>query len=471
MFIRIFAIPGTTNYLSTITILTLNRAQISKTNSDGLLTSNNRVSRGGKSMPAVPVLQQKVEQLLFEKDYSERSNPGIYNTGLLQSPLKPFQLKDERPKGPSTAEIKPFRSAPGQLQAHAFAQGTDIHIAPGQERHLPHEAWHVVQQRKGRVKPTMQLQANGPAQTVQRTIVPAKVVWGRTHIVKEIEGSIFGDDDYSEGETGPLGELTAGQEIIIEDDDIFISRRGANQEKEEIREEHRETKPSIPWVRVLEIDKVDVSSANVYVRAETVQIITGKVKKNSSEEFKKVKVTELDGWDRSMDLALHKMETEWILLGGNPNKPKSEDQCSGDTWGQCDEGADVAHELVDPGYRKADAAIDNYQRTFIAHYDGEDDPIAVMIVEMRHEDIESEADHLYIRWLVGSPTRKGGGSKLVGVAKAIAVEKAQKELRVESAFSAEEWYQRQGFVTKYNSTHNTLEECGCKFMTWTKEQS
>jgi hypothetical protein len=27
---------------------------------------------------------------------------------------------------------------------------------PGQEQHLPHEAWHVVQQKQGRVKPTGQ---------------------------------------------------------------------------------------------------------------------------------------------------------------------------------------------------------------------------------------------------------------------------------------------------------------------------
>jgi hypothetical protein len=43
---------------------------------------------------------------------------------------------------------------PAQLNAHAFAQGTDIHLAAGQERHLPHEAWHVVQQKQGRVQPT-----------------------------------------------------------------------------------------------------------------------------------------------------------------------------------------------------------------------------------------------------------------------------------------------------------------------------
>ncbi|MFJ3047907.1 DUF4157 domain-containing protein [Herbaspirillum chlorophenolicum] len=45
---------------------------------------------------------------------------------------------------------------PAQLNAHAYAQGRDIHIAPGQEQHLPHEAWHVVQQAQGRVAPTMQ---------------------------------------------------------------------------------------------------------------------------------------------------------------------------------------------------------------------------------------------------------------------------------------------------------------------------
>ncbi|WP_186280037.1 DUF4157 domain-containing protein [Fluviicola chungangensis] len=48
-------------------------------------------------------------------------------------------------------------SEPASLQAQAYAQGTDIHVAPGQEKHLPHEAWHVVQQKQGRVKPTKQL--------------------------------------------------------------------------------------------------------------------------------------------------------------------------------------------------------------------------------------------------------------------------------------------------------------------------
>lgn len=48
---------------------------------------------------------------------------------------------------------------PAQLHAHAYAQGSEIHVAPGQEKHVPHEAWHVVQQAQGRVKPTMQMKA------------------------------------------------------------------------------------------------------------------------------------------------------------------------------------------------------------------------------------------------------------------------------------------------------------------------
>ena len=56
----------------------------------------------------------------------------------------------------------PDLSWSAQLNAHAYAQGNEIHVAPGQEQHLPHEAWHVVQQAQGRVKPTMQMKAGVP---------------------------------------------------------------------------------------------------------------------------------------------------------------------------------------------------------------------------------------------------------------------------------------------------------------------
>ncbi len=43
-------------------------------------------------------------------------------------------------------------SKPAHLQALAYTQGNNVHIAPGQERHLNHELGHVVQQKQGIVK-------------------------------------------------------------------------------------------------------------------------------------------------------------------------------------------------------------------------------------------------------------------------------------------------------------------------------
>ncbi|MCP5246336.1 MAG: DUF4157 domain-containing protein [Burkholderiales bacterium] len=76
------------------------------------------------------------------------------NTGL------PCHLKQgiERLSGLSLDGVKVHYNSdkPAQLNAHAYTRGADIHVAAGQEKHLPHEAWHVVQQAQGRVTPTLQ---------------------------------------------------------------------------------------------------------------------------------------------------------------------------------------------------------------------------------------------------------------------------------------------------------------------------
>lgn len=46
---------------------------------------------------------------------------------------------------------------PAALQASAYTQGSHIHVAPGQEKHLPHEVWHVVQQKQRAMTPTGQI--------------------------------------------------------------------------------------------------------------------------------------------------------------------------------------------------------------------------------------------------------------------------------------------------------------------------
>lgn len=57
----------------------------------------------------------------------------------------------------SNVQVHKNSSKPADVGAHAYTQGTNIHVAPGQERHLPHEAWHVVQQTQGRVKATTEI--------------------------------------------------------------------------------------------------------------------------------------------------------------------------------------------------------------------------------------------------------------------------------------------------------------------------
>jgi len=48
---------------------------------------------------------------------------------------------------------------PRELGAHAYCRGSDIHLASGQERHLPHEGWHAVQQMQGRVQASVQMKS------------------------------------------------------------------------------------------------------------------------------------------------------------------------------------------------------------------------------------------------------------------------------------------------------------------------
>lgn len=69
----------------------------------------------------------------------------------------------ERLSGLDLGDVRVHHDSPlpGQVRAAAFARGDDIHLGPGMARHLPHEGWHVVQQRQGRVRATHQMK-DGP---------------------------------------------------------------------------------------------------------------------------------------------------------------------------------------------------------------------------------------------------------------------------------------------------------------------
>lgn len=100
---------------------------------------------------------------------------------------------------------------PAGLKAHAFAQGNDIHLAPDQEKHLPHEAWHVVQQAQGRVQPTTQL-----------------------------KGTAINDADNLEKEADVMGEKAAELNINHSAGATTLSVNSGTVQKQEIQEEGSE---------------------------------------------------------------------------------------------------------------------------------------------------------------------------------------------------------------------------------------
>ena len=95
-------------------------------------------------------LQRKADMANGAVQRAETSRPN--NTGMPDNlkagieSLSGFSMDDVR--------VHYNSSKPATVQALAYTQGADIHVAPGQEKCLPHEAWHVAQQMAGRVSPT-----------------------------------------------------------------------------------------------------------------------------------------------------------------------------------------------------------------------------------------------------------------------------------------------------------------------------
>jgi len=102
--------------------------------------------RNSSTVQQVPVQRQEMpeeEEHLQMKKENNTGMPDILKAGL--ESLSGINMSDVR--------VHYNSSKPAEIGALAYTQGKDIHVAPGQEKHLPHEAWHVVQQKQGHVSP------------------------------------------------------------------------------------------------------------------------------------------------------------------------------------------------------------------------------------------------------------------------------------------------------------------------------
>jgi hypothetical protein len=119
---------------------------------DRMAAALNRRAEAKLAEPA-RLLQRRAEVAAADARVPIREpGPRPNRTGL------PDDLKAgvEALSGLSMDDVRVHRNSrePAKLGALAHASGNHIHLGPGQEAHLPHEAWHVVQQKQGRVRRT-----------------------------------------------------------------------------------------------------------------------------------------------------------------------------------------------------------------------------------------------------------------------------------------------------------------------------
>ena len=171
--------------------------------------------------------------------------------------------------------------------------------------------------------------------------------------------------------------------------------------------------------------------------------------------------------DTRITQAAEVIQEEYRELGGDQLPEKKGYECSGESWTSIHEGYDVGEGMSNPDYLKPtqEAGVKNTE-AFLAYYYANDkkQPIAIMELETRTDE---NVEYTYIRWLLGSPTRKGGGSKLIEKAKEVAEKRTEGRLNVDSAKSAVGWYEKQGFKLIGSVDHNEAGKfCGCIGMAW-----
>ncbi|OQP68267.1 hypothetical protein [Niastella populi] len=340
------------------------------------------------------------------------------------------------------------------------------------------------------------------SQVVQRVEREATVVWEITHLVEEQEDSLFGGADALANElpVNKGGQLTKGQKLLLDDEPVMLSRRGANQENAGKRAADKKGSHSHQWIRVLGIingdgGKIDLSKQNVYVRKETITF-TSVAPDKGRPAPKDIEVVEVENWEEEeMDAALQQINDEWIALGKkkrrrsvglekrNKKEMEKNELCSCPVWDQFDEGPDVASDMMNEEDRQP-YGVTKKLWIYKAVYKGEGEPIAVMIIETRADKLKAgeESDdeeiegpqYLYVRWLVGHPAKGGGGSELIKKAKALLEKEKLKTIKLESAHSAAEWYSDKGkdFTDKGPADHNfTGKGCGCREMEFTRKDT
>lgn len=328
----------------------------------------------------------------------------------------------------------------------------------------------------------------GDSKIIQKKDCKAKVVWGVTHeVLLDENKSLFGNDSDPFANEGI--ELNYNDRIVVDDDDIVLSRRGANQEIEERRTTDKAGPLTNKWLRLTSVlGKKDTCKG--YVREETIEIEKG-FRVPYQIHIDQLVDLEAIGPDQEKKTAeqqamatVDHIHSKWAELrqkrrmsmgpvswsdeqGGTDEEMgaweywetmrEEKGKDTSPSWDQIEEGYDVSKELsTDPKEEGAYEVTEDFssdQAIFIAKV-GEE-PIGIIVIENRSgesfpaihdDDGEGVEKKWYVRWLVGHPTLKGAGVPLLKKALKYVGRKDGTRVWVQSAPSAVGWYARNGFI-------------------------
>ena len=145
-------------------------------------------------------------------------DPPRYGIGFLDRIPDRLRAGIESLTGVDVGDVRVHRNSdqPARYNARAFTLGNEIHVAAGEEQRLPHEAWHVVQQRQARVRPTRN--AAGVRLNDEASLEREAEAMGREAVQPRATGS--GQARHGEapdvGAPGPAGTTASGGPVCMQ---------------------------------------------------------------------------------------------------------------------------------------------------------------------------------------------------------------------------------------------------------------
>ena len=292
------------------------------------------------------------------------------------------------------------------------------------------------------------------------------MVWNVTHeVFPDESSSLMGRDENPFANEGI--ELNKNDRVFADDEDIFQSRRGANQENHERRAKDKLGHLTNKWLRLKAVFNKKVTGHG-YVRAETIALAKGEEERNDIlADIVNEKTAKATG-DVIYAAWVRLRKKRRMSKGAWEHWEKVRDEKSEESspsWDQIEEGHDVSKSMSNesewPNYEEFEQKSNQAIIRAIDKKTGT--PVGIIVIErratMKFPRYNDNANKKwYLRWLIGHPTLKGAGGLLMARALQHVKENVGSAVWVHSAPSAVGWYAGKGFELLSMETQKGMDD-------------